>query len=370
MISLFALIKTLVSAACYNFLCYNYRKAKLMQDLLQKTKLPAPTLSEPTNDSDEEWTPEDDGMKKLKDRLDEKLMGVKEVGEDKAVNDCAKDNSETDKDISLDIGKEDGNKAPSHDKLSSGDGEDSDNDSLPDIGDSDKQKINERLSPVQGDDKSVSNSAKTETEETSETSMDIDESVNQTNTGTQSRERTESDETMQVDESSSLSQTDTVNDEEKGETCSKDANDSEGMSMSVENAEKVDESSVISDISSKDNLTENKKASQNVENSTVTENDENKDPNMSMSQMGANKEKGTQDIKVTNEKKKNKLAVLASLDLDSIKPCLSGNSDAFICLEEEERMPTHPGVAKLMDRFCKHSTKKEKKHATDVDIRY
>ena len=333
-----------------------------MQDLLQKTKLPAPTLSEPTYDSDEDWAPEDDGMKKLKDRLDEKLKGTEK---DNEVNGCAEENSETCIEKSLEIGKEDGNRID--------DGGDSDNDSLPDIDDRDRPKVDNRLKPVQEDKESVTNSANIDNDQTSEI-MDTDENVDQTENDAQSK-RTETDQTMEVDESTSVSQNDTVSDENKEVQTLKDVEDSEDIVQSIGNTVRNGDSNLVSDTSSADNLSQCNKASQNVETSAVIENDENKDPDMSLSQISANdqkspKEKGTLDIKVTSEKKKNKLAVLASLELDNVKPCLSGNSDAFVCLVEEETVPVNPGVAKLMDRLCKHSTKKEKKHATDVDIRY
>ena len=326
-----------------------------MQDLLQKTKLPAPTLSEPTNDSDEDWAPEDDGMKKLKDRLDEKLKG-KEI--DKEVS----GNSENGIEKSQEIGKEDGNRME--------DGGDSDNDSLPDIGDGDRPKVEERLKPQQGDDESVPNSVSVGDEQRSE-NMDTDDNVNKTENVSESK-RTESDRTMQVDESVNELQN-TLNSENKESEILKS---NEKIVQSAENTDK-NEGSNVSETSSAVYMSQSNNGSQNTETPALNENDENKDPDMSQSTNDTSttdqkspKEKGTQDINVTSAKKKNKLAVLASLDLDNVKPCLSGNSDAFVCLVEGEEKPVNPGVAKLMDRLCKHSAKREKKHATDVDIRY
>lgn len=72
----------------------------------------------------------------------------------------------------------------------------------------------------------------------------------------------------------------------------------------------------------------------------------------------------------SSKKKRKKIAALAGIDLDDVKPSLSGNMDTFITLEDSVEVPKHPGVQKLMDRLCKHTAKTEKSHTKDTDIRY
>lgn len=63
---------------------------------------------------------------------------------------------------------------------------------------------------------------------------------------------------------------------------------------------------------------------------------------------------------------------LSGLPELNVLPRLSGGPDSFIDLDDEKEKkttPRNPGVSRLMDRLIKHSQKKKKKHAKDVDIR-
>ena len=310
-------------------------------------------MTEKDNDSDEDWNPEDDHMKALKDRLDDRLKGMSKTGDSATQNGSEintpengieKENPENDIDMSKDVTEDDGTV--------------SDNDSLPDIGEKNSHYINDRLTFEQEGVELVSNvdSAKitdSEIHEKENKDSQVDESIGSMETG--------NDKTDQFETDCSKA---------NNNTC--DTEDGERKTTVAENSSCEKEPLVEPENKTADHCTEKNTLSQGEQN--CAENDENKDPNDLLNKVSGQSEKSTnkietEDLTVSDTKKRSKLDVLSSIDLNNIKPCLSGNSDTFICLEEGDPAPAHPGVAKLMDRLYKHSAKREKKHATDVDIR-
>ena len=74
--------------------------------------------------------------------------------------------------------------------------------------------------------------------------------------------------------------------------------------------------------------------------------------------------------KSSASKRKKRIAALAGIDLDNVRPSLGGDGADFISLEERVEVPVNPGVARLMERLSKHNQKREKKKVHDTDIRY
>ena len=310
-------------------------------------------MTEKDNDSDEDWNPEDDHMKALKDRLDDRLKGMSKTGDsatqngseiNRPENGIEKENPENDIDKSQDVTEDDGTV--------------SDNDSLPDIGEKNSHDINDRLTPEHEGVELVSNvdSAKITDSEINEKEnkvSQVGESVDSMETGNGKTDQFETDYSNA-----------------KNNTC--DTEDGGRKTNVTENSSCEKEPLAEPENKTADHHTEKNNLSQDEQN--CDENFENKDPDVSLNTISVQSEKSankieTEDMTVSDTKKRSKLDVLASIDINNIKPCLSGNSDTFICLEEGESAPAHPGVAKLMDRLYKHSAKREKKHATDVDIR-
>ena len=304
--------------------------------------MPAAQALPQDNDSDDDWTPEDDGMKKLKDRLDERLKGKKETDEGTAAN-----KSETNSAEKIESSQ--------HEAMN----DDSDNDSLPDIDKNDSLKTDDKVILGQEDGEVLSHSDSVkETEPIDKETTAVDESASNTEKNvdlviseTESIKRTGSDE-MEID-----------NDDKGG---SSDRTENEVTSV-VTDSRKLEDSEGDCEIVSKESCEQ----TSDVEcKDQCAENDENVDPNkLTASNTQNESENETKNLTSILEKKKNRLSALASIDLTNVKPCLSGNSDAFICLEEEEPAPADPGLVKLMDRLCQHSAKREKKHPKDLDIR-
>ena len=282
-------------------------------------------------------------MKKLKDRLDERLKGKKETDESTTAN-----KSETNSAEKMESSQ--------HEAMNG----DSDNDSLPDIDKNDSLKTDDRVifDQEDGDVLSHSDSVKEtepieiETNAVDETTSNTEKHVDEVISETDSIKHTDSDE-MEID-----------NDNKVGRS----GRTENGVTSVEPDSSKLDESEGDCEIVSKEKC----KQISDVEcKDQCAENDENVDPNK-LTASNTQKEKSeneTNDLTSIIEKKKNRLSALASIDLTNVKPCLSGNSDAFICLEEEEPAPADPGLVKLMDRLCQHSAKREKKHPKDLDIR-
>ena len=305
--------------------------------------MPAAQALPQDNDSDDDWTPEDDGMKKLKDRLDERLKGKKENDESMAANTRETNGAEK-------------IESSQHEAMN----EDSDNDSLPDIDKYNSPKTDDKviLDQEDGEFFSHSNSVKEtepiekETNAVNETDSNTEKNVDSVISETDSIKRTDSVE-MEID-----------NDNRVG---SSDKTENDITSVDRETS-KLDESEGECEIVSKESC----KQTSDIEcKDQCAENDENVDPNKLKASNTQNEksENETKDLTSILEKKKNRLSALTSIDLTNVRPCLSGNSDAFICLEEKEPAPADPGLVKLMDRLCQHSAKREKKHPKDLDIR-
>ena len=284
-------------------------------------------------------------MKKLKDRLDERLKGKKETDESTTAN-----KSETNSAEKMESSQ--------HEAMNG----DSDIDSLPDIDKNDSLKTDDRVifDQEDGDVLSHSDSVKEtepieiETNAVDETTSNTEKHVDEVISETDSIKHTDSDE-MEIDNDNKVGRSGrTENDVTSVEPDSSKLDKSEGDCEIVSK----EKSKQISDVECKDQCAEN---------------DENVDPNKLTASNTQNEksenENETKDLTSILEKKKNRLSALASIDLTNVKPCLSGNSDAFICLEEEEPAPADPGLVKLMDRLCQHSAKREKKHPKDLDIR-
>ena len=115
-----------------------------------------------------------------------------------------------------------------------------------------------------------------------------------------------------------------------------------------------------------------------IDNVTESEDKENQRENSGDASMLTKRTEGTVSpvkkssptTKSEKKLKKEKLLALAGIDLNVMKPCLSGETESFISLVEEETAPQHPGIVNLMDRLTKHNAKREKKHSKDLDIRY
>ena len=282
-------------------------------------------------------------MKKLKDRLDERLKGKKETDESTTAN------------------KSDTNSA---EKIESSQHEamNEDNDSLPDIDKNNSPKTDDKVILDQEDGEFFSHSDSVKETEPIE---------KETNAVNETDSNTEKNVDSVISETDSIKRTDSVEMEIDNDNKVGSSDKTENDVTSVEwDSSKLDESEHDCEIVSKESY----KQTSDVEcKDQCAENDENVDPNKLTASNTQNEkfesENETKNLTSILEKKKNRLSALASIDLTNVKPCLSGNSDAFICLEEEETAPADPGLVKLMDRLCQHSAKREKKHPKDLDIR-
>lgn len=316
----------------------------MIQDILQKTRIQSKAKTQEEldkySDSDEDWNPDEEKEKSLKEKIDERIRNKSGGGMPL-------------REIKLGIDSENSNQSsivPDSDKrvIDS----DEDDDELPDI------------------DKNIATYSKhkesTAAEVLEGTSMDI---VAHKEDNPVVADDTEND---QVNAHTLEGQVNCVNenevgdsnnevlfDWEKSETCDGNVNDKcvdDVIEKDVDNCLKIDDHVTEKYDDNKENIDPNKldeEECKEKEKTVVTPNHRNStSPSSSM------------------KKKRNKIASLTGIDLDSVKPCLSGNVESFITLEEEVEAPKHPGVQKLMDRLSKHSVKVEKKPKKDTDIRY
>ena len=291
-------------------------------------------------------------MKKLKDRLDERLKGEKVAGDSSTASDNEVDKAEGNTEISQQSSKDEA--------------VDSDDDSLPDIDNSDNKNKDNRMIIDHPDSEIISTADSAQLTEANETVSNTDD--NDSNK-TDDVELTKTDVTETAE--SEIMEVDNDVMEVDNKVCSSERTDTDMIVEKNDIIEKVRPDS-DGEIVSEDNCTEN----HGFESKDIcAENDDNVDPTVSSTNCNTQtpeppvSENESKDLNLINEKKRNKLSALASIDLSNIKPCLSGNSDTFVCLDEGEPAPANPGVMKLMDRLCQHSAKREKKHPKDLDIR-
>lgn len=360
------------------------RKVKVVEQVLEKTRLQARTKTQEEldqySDSDEDWKPDDDDKpKSLKERIDEKLStSAKKNSERKAQVD-SDDVSDGKDEINASVGKTVLGEIPVSDVI--GDYEDNDKMCEDENDGGDVEDTNDN-----GDDLDSLPELEVETDRKESGKCGEEELENVT----------DEDHMRGINDSK----------EAKSEKLdSENANECQiaGKHNVSENAEIDNESEV------KDNLeahTDGKELTSNTNNDDVLfdwernensdkdkhseeldrdpsesdfnqsdENKENIDPNRDQNQIEITEKPTTSgEEKVTPKnsasKKRKKIAALAGIDLDTVKPCLSGNLDNFISLEEGEEAPVHPGVQNLMDRLSKHAKKTELRKKKDTDIRY
>lgn len=312
-----------------------------MEQVLEKTRIQARQKSQEEqdkySDSDEDWNPEDNDDKTLKERIDAKSGAVSKETTDKFDKKKESENVESDKNEQIhgDIANCNENTLTD------------DFDELPDLevevvtkGRDDKVKENDT------EEKNVEGKAVDGSDDVTESEKN--ESVNKFTINNLGDKNADSDKVTETVED------DLMFDWEKG-----------GGNNEKTVANQDGNELVITGVS---NLTES-------EYDQSDENKENIDPNEGhIPSEDIEKPSASHKQPVTSSnsagKKRKKIAALTGIDLDSVKPCLSGDLDNFICLEEEEEAPRHPGVQNLMDRLSKHATKVEHRKKKDTDIRY
>ncbi|KAL4238153.1 hypothetical protein ACF0H5_002864 [Mactra antiquata] len=312
-------------------------KAKLIQDILEKTRLQSNTKTQEEldkySDSDEDWNPDEERERTLKEKIDEKIKN--KAGSGMPL-----------REIKLGIDSENSNQSSvmTENDRRIADSDNDDNDDLPDI-----DNASSGVSDLKDEESCVTEESKEDkngVEQSEEISgeKDIGSDLDSTSQNKNNPESVCNDNEI-IDCPNDL-----LFDWEKPET-------SENRI--------VDENNDKTEMDTCSNVLE----------SLTDDNKENIDPNKSMEDTNKEVEKiVTPNNKKSSspsssaKKKRKKIAALAGIDLDSVKPCLSGNVETFITLEEEQEAPKHPGVQKLMDRLSKHSTKVEKKHKKDTDI--
>ncbi|XP_053401121.1 claspin-like isoform X2 [Mercenaria mercenaria] len=331
-------------------------KANLMQDILQKARIQSkPKTQEELDkysDSDEDWNPEEEKEKHLKDRIDERMRnksgGGMPLGEIK-LNDVENDNSnQSSVAITVEESIDDDNE-----------------DDLPDICDSIEQtdKDVNKLSSVT---ESVHNKNKGDSEsvvgaECVQGNMDTNASCVQTNKEcVQDEFQSECSNNKDSASGITIDQIDETPDDllydwEKNDSDNKDLDENSGKAQGEDKeCTETGENNLDKSDDNKENIDPNGRPLD------ASKSDEILTP--------SRKEKPKSSPRSSAKKKKNKIAALAGIDLDNVKPCLSGNDETFVTLEVSEEVPKHPGVQKLMDRLTKHSVKTEKKHSKDTDI--
>lgn len=325
-----------------------------MQDILQKARIQSKAKTQEEidkySDSDEDWNPEEEKEKTLKEKIDERMrkksgdgMPLSEI----RLSECA----ETDSSNQSSVINE--NNATIDD----------DDNELPDIGDSigtsdkDLSKLNNNTLSVQNEKEAEEQSTNGKSAET-DIAHKIDDGI--------MKNGEECD--LESVQNESVPQCSNDNDNVTGnsDTSEQTKDMPDDLLYDWEkDAEPVNKDSEIS-----------KKCAETCGNDEKSdENKENIDPNAHQSDMSNSEQipspsrKSKSSPRSSTKKKKSKIAALAGIDLDNVKPCLSGNTDTFVTLEDSVDVPKNPGVQKLMDRLTKHSTKPEKKHKKDMDIR-
>ncbi|XP_060554260.1 claspin-like isoform X1 [Ruditapes philippinarum] len=348
-------------------------KANLMQDILQNVRIQTKSKTQEEldkySDSDEDWNPDEEEDKKLKDRIDERMRNKSGVGMplgEIKLDNAGNENSNQSSVIVAEVDEMDVD----------------DEDELPDICDTTVKS-----------DKESNRSNTATTSVPCNSTVSIPDNINEDSeqgyellveTVKVDSSNTEAESSVQTKPECVQTNPECVQDNSQA-TCSKDIDKDSVPSESV--------ASVLNNDTPDDllfdwekNDCENSGKIQAVDNECtesrgsdlfkLDDNKENIDPNgrpieaakSSEVLTPSHKDNKKSSPRSSAKKKKNKIAALAGIDLDNVRPCLSGNDETFITLEEGEEAPKHPGVQKLMDRLTKHSVKTEKKHHKDTDI--
>lgn len=326
-----------------------------MQDILQKARIQSKAKTQEEidkySDSDEDWDPEEEKEKTLKEKIDERMrkksgdgMPLSEI----KLSECAETDSSNQSSVINEVNAT----------------IDDDDDELPDIGDS-MEKSGKDLNKLNHNVLSLQNEKESEEQSTNEKSADTD---------------------LAHDIHDSIVKNGKECDLESVQNelvpqCSNDNDNVTGNSDTVQQTKDMPDDLLYdwekdADSENKDSES-GKKCSETCGNNdkNTDENKENIDPNVQQSDKSNSEQiltpsrKSKSSPRSSTKKKKSKIAALAGIDLDNVKPCLSGNTDTFVTLEDSVDAPKNPGVQKLMDRLTKHSTKPEKKHKKDTDIR-
>ncbi|WAR20345.1 CLSPN-like protein [Mya arenaria] len=322
------------------------RKVKIVQEVLKKTRLEARAKTQKEqdkySDSDDDWNPDDDNEKSLKDRIDEKMKTndaeTEQVGngDEGAEKNKTEEGSDLKGDTTKEENAQDGgnvNDNVEKDKLESEEigelnkGEnivsnldDSDKESLPEI----SEFQNEHLKDVEiKAGKDIVNVLTEEVETGSKVNkMKLDLKL---------------EDDMEIGEN--------VDEFEKTEKDNEIDNIDETSKQSDENKENIDPNA-----------------------GKLSEDDEEKSSTSQMDKSSPQSSGKKTSPKNSASKRRKRIAALAGIDLDNVQPSLGGEVENFITLEDEDEAPRHPGVQNLMDRLSKHAQKKEKKKLHDTDI--
>ncbi|KAH3845071.1 hypothetical protein DPMN_087341 [Dreissena polymorpha] len=296
------------------------RKVKVVEEVLQKARIQAAAKSQDEadkySDSDEDWKPEDQDKKALKERIDDKL-NPKPNDSKVSENEPSDILSQTKENNSL---KESMNI----------DGDD--DDSLPDL----NVESSKCLEDVEKESEGVDASEELKNIRTDlESCPDGTKHENTQGSEEKSKEETKVDDDMMFEW-------------EMGEK-----------------SEKVRYVEQDKDLPVNDGIDKEFDKSE--------ENKENVDPkfslNDSLSEKAVTNQSMVEKISPKNCARRQKIAALAGIDLDSIQPNLGGTAESFISFGEEEEVPMHPGVKNLMDRLSVHKKKiKRKKHDMNISI--
>lgn len=325
-----------------------FRKVKVVEQVLEKTRIQSKAKTQEEldkySDSDEDWNPEDKDDKTLKERIDAKVSDKFNDSANKTEDVEKKDNKDTDRAHKESLAVEKQSDKVQAEIIA-------------------EEKVVDEFDELP--DLEVEIEAKSKDSNKEEKQAMIKSSDTDSSKGVGNVQEVEG-------KSSENSCVSDIKDTVEDKTQSKPEEDDLCFDWEKDNtASHVREESI--DCKTKE-IVDKQDDSSKLDFDSLDENKENIDPNGDHSQTEITDKPTTSHEERTTpknsaSKKHKKIAALAGIDLDSVKPCLSGDLESFVCLEEEEEAPKHPGVQKLMERLSKHAKKAEPKKMKDTDIR-